>query len=174
MIDNPKEIGNAFNNFFANVGPNTERTVAKSFKNATSYLNNRIINNFEISHIANDEIFKIIYSLDDNKSSGPSSIPIKLLKMAAPIIITPLCDIINLSFSNGVFPHALKMARIVPIHKSGSTVDLNNYRPISLLSTFSKIIEKIVHERLYSFLEHHKAIYESQFGFQKINPLNIL
>ena len=57
MIDDPKEIGNAFNNFFSNVGPNTERTVPKSFNNATSYLKNRISNNFEISHTSNDEIF---------------------------------------------------------------------------------------------------------------------
>ena len=166
-IDEPKEVSNTFNNFFVNIGPKTEKEIPYSFKSPTSYLKNRIDTNFFIAHTSEDEILKIILSLDDNKSSGPSSIPIKLLKIAAPYVITPLSDIVNHSFLTGVFPSAIKIAKVVPIHKAGSTQDVNNYRPISLLSTFSKIIEKIVHERLYLFLIQNNVIYKSQFGFQK-------
>ena len=59
--------------------------------------------------------------------------------------------------------------KVIPLHKDGSTQDLNNFRPISLLSIFDKIIEKIIHKRLYHFLEHHQILFENQFGFRKNN-----
>ena len=109
----------------------------------------------------------ILLLLDDNKSSGPSDIPIKILKIAAPIIIPQLVSIFNLSFKNGVFPDLMKLAKVIPIFKSGSKLLVTNYRPISLLSVFSKIFEKLAHQQLYDFLESQSVIYESQFGFQK-------
>ena len=120
-----------------------------------------------IAHTNEDEILKIVLSIDEHKAIGPSSIPIKLLHIAIPYIIIPLCNLINLSFLTGIFPEAIKIAKVVPIHKSGSSQEVNTFRPISLLSVFSKIIEKNVHQRLYSFLLEHKIIFESQFGFQK-------
>ena len=103
----------------------------------------------------------ILLLLDD------SSIPTKLLKIAAPIIVPYLVSIINLSFIKGTFPNLMKLAKIMPIFKSDSRSDVNNYRPISLLSVLSKILEKLMHKRLYPFLEHNNVIYNSQFGFQK-------
>ena len=90
-----------------------------------------------------------------------------MLKVVADIIVIPLCRIINLSFSTGVFPDILKVAKVIPLHKGGSTEELNNFRPISLLSIFDKIIEKIMHSRLYAFLEEHQILFENQFGFKK-------
>ena len=104
-----------------------------------------------------------------NKATGPSSIPLKLLHIVADLIVFPLCHIINMSFSKGVFPEKLKIGKVVPIHKGGSTQDINNFRPISLLSIFDKIIEKIMHRRLYDFLEHQSILFENQFGFRKNN-----
>ena len=105
----------------------------------------------------------------DNKSSGPQSIPIDLLKLAADIIINPLCKIISNSFNSGIFPDALKICKVIPIHKGDSADDLNNYRPISLLSIFDKIIEKLMYKRLYNFLEKHNILFQNQFGFRKNN-----
>ena len=79
----------------------------------------------------------------ENKSTGPQSITIKLLKLIPDLILVPLCKIINHSFQTGVFPDALKLSEVIPIHKGGSIEELNNYRPISLLSIFDKIIEKL-------------------------------
>ena len=93
--------------------------------------------------------------------------PVKLLKIASPIIVPYLVNIINISFKTGCFPDAVKLAKVIPIFKAGSKLDINNYRPISLLSVFSKIIEKLMHSRLCSFLEAHNVIYNSQFGSQK-------
>ena len=167
LIDNPEEVSNTFNNFFTNIGPNTEKTIPKSGKCPTSYLKNRINTGFIIVHTLNEELMNIIPSLDGNKSSGPSSIPVKLLKIALPVIINPLRKLINHSFTTGIFPDAVKISKVIPIHKGGSTQDVNYYRPISLLSIFSKIIEKLMHIRLYLFLEQQKSIFPSQFGFQK-------
>ena len=82
-------------------------------------------------------------------------------------MLTSLVSIINLSFIKGTFPKLMKLDKILPIFKSGLRSDVNNYRPISLLSVFSKILGKLMHNRLYSFLEQNNVIYNSQFGFQK-------
>ena len=165
-IEDSKEISNSFNNFFANVGPASDKNIPKSVRSPTYYLRNRSQIDFVIAHATEDEILKIILSIDEHKAIGPSSIPIKLLNIAVPYIIIPLCNLINLSFLTGIFPESIKIAKVVPIQKSGSSQDVNNFRP-SLLSVFSKIIEKIVHQRLYSFLLEQNIIFESQYGFQK-------
>ena len=113
-------------------------------------------------------MLEIIKSLT-NKANGPSSIPLNLLQDVADIIVFSLCHIINKSFLKGIFPDTLKVVKAVPLHKGGSAEDLNNFRPISLLSIFDKIIEKLMHKRLYHFLELHNVLFENQFGFRKNN-----
>ena len=81
-------------------------------------------------------------------------------------IIRPLHHIFNLSISNGVVPSQLKIAKIVPIFKSGLKTNIDNYRPISLLSTFSKILEKIIATRLTIFLNNNNILSSWQFGFR--------
>ena len=108
----------------------------------------------------------MIYS-NSNKALGPTSIPTDIFHLIKLNVAKPLADIINLSFQTGIYIDVLKISRVVPIYKDkGSDLDHTNYRPISLLSNINKIIEKIMHERLYSFLEQHKCIYELQFGFR--------
>ena len=103
----------------------------------------------------------------ENKSTGPQSFPIKLLKLIPDLILTPLCRIINRSFQTGVYPDALKISEVIPIHEGGSTEERNNYRPISLLSIFDKIIEKLMHKRMYEFLPEHNILFQNKFGFCK-------
>ena len=74
-----------------------------------------------------------------------------------------------MSFLTGVYPNLLKIVKVIPIHKGVSTQDVKNYRPISLLSIFDKIIEKLMHKRLYNFLLEHNVLYQNQFGFRKNN-----
>ena len=119
-----------------------------------------------MAHISEDEVLKIIQSLPI-KGTGPASIPLRLLKLVASIIVVPLCHLINVSFKTGVFPSALKVAKVVALHKGGPSDNLNNYRPISLLSVFDKIIEKLMHKRLYEFLDEHNILFIKQFGFRK-------
>ena len=77
----------------------------------------------------------------------------------------PLTEIINLSFNQGKFPAVLKIASVAPTLKKCGKLDVSNYRPISLISNISKIIEKLIHKRLNSFFEHNDIFYSFQFGF---------
>ena len=85
------------------------------------------------------------------------------------LLIIPLAHIINMSFNTGVYPDLLKIVKVIPIHKGGSTQEVNNFRPISLLSIFDKIMEKIMHKKLYHFLEENNILFKKQFGFRKNN-----
>ena len=172
VIDNPLGIASGFNNFFVNVGPNTERDIPITPPEKISpekFLQNRNQLTFIIAHISIEEVTDIIKALNSSKSTGPSSIPVKLLLLIPDLIILPLCKIINTSFMTGKFPDALKIVKVIPIHKGGSTQDVNNYRPISLLSIFDKIIEKLMHKRLYEFFENNNILFKNQFGFRKQN-----
>ena len=173
IINNPKKIMEEVNNYFVNVGPNTERSIPRNHVTKPNlYLKNRIQVNFLIAHISNDEVLTIIKTLD-NKSTGPQSIPIKLLKLIPDLILAPLCRIICMSFPIDKYPDALKICKTIPIHKGGSMTDLDNYRPISLLSIFDKIIEKIMHKKLYNFLGEHNILFNNQFGFRKNNSTSL-
>ena len=150
-IVEPKEIANGVNDFFVNVGPETEKNVPKAINiSPEKFLKNRNQFNFIIAHISTEEVLDIIKSLP-NKAIGPVSIPLKLLHIVADVIVVPLCHIINVSFSSGMFPDMLKVAKVLPLHKGGSSQDLNNFRPISLLSIFDKIIEKLMHRDYMGF-----------------------
>ena len=167
IVDDPAMIADKLNKFFVNVGPETEKKVPKvPHASPEKYLKNRNQFDLIIAHISEEEVLNIINSLP-NKSSGPTSIPLRLLVDVADLVITPLCHIINLSFRTGIFPDILKISKVVAIHKGGSTQELNNFRPISLLSIFDKIIEKLMHKRIYEFFEDHNILYELQFGFRK-------
>ena len=169
IIDDDKDLATNFNEFFVNVGPNTENTIPKVPNISPSkFLKNRNQINFIIAHISIEEVIDIINSLE-NKSSGPYSIPFKLFSLIPDLIIIPLAYIINMSLETGEYPDLLKLVKVVPIHKGGSTQDVNNYRPISLLSIFDKIIEKLIHKRLYTFLEKNNILFHNQFGFRKNN-----
>ncbi len=100
------------------------------------------------------------------------------IKQCFDSILIPFKHIINLSFSTGIIPSQLKIAKVVPIYKSGDPRLLNNYRPISLLSNFSKILEKIMYNRLVNHIEHHNLLSNHQFGFRKnhstIHPMILL
>ena len=100
-----------------------------------------------------------------NKGVGPNSIPSKILKDYKSEFSKTLSDMINTSFTTGIFPSALKVANVIPIHKKGDKLDWNNYQPIPLLSNISKIFEKMMHIQLTSFLNKNKVLSSFQFGF---------
>ena len=87
--------------------------------------------------------------------------------MTKDIIAYPLSLVVNLSFEQGKYPQTMKTAKIIPIHKKGSKLDVDNYRPISLLSNVNKVFEKLMYERVYRFLTLKQSFYEMQFGFRE-------
>ena len=126
-----------------------------------------INDSFIITCTNKEEIYKIISSLNTNKSFGSYSIPTKVLHLLNDQISNHLATICNLSFFTGVFNAILKTAKVIPIHKKNSKLEVSNYRPISLLSNIDKIFEKLMHSRLIEFLEEKQILYYRRFGFRK-------
>jgi len=91
-----------------------------------------------------------------------------LIKDNIPVIINPLTHLFNLSISSGIVPDKLKLAKVVPVYKNKCESCIpGNYRPISLLSVFDKLLEKVMYARRYSYLQAHNILYKYQFGFRK-------
>ena len=116
--------------------------------------------------VTTKELLQQIKRLNPKKTSGPDSLKPKLIRDSAEHIAKPLTYIINLSFKTGIFPDMLKIAQIVPIYKAKEKYLPGNYRPISLLNCFGKITEKLVHKRLYTYLNKYKILYIHQYGFR--------
>ena len=140
IITNKVQISNIFNNYFATTAEKTKENINPSNKHFSDFLKNRTQNSFFLSPTNKSEI-QNISSLDSNKSVGPNSIPAKILKLLKNAISSQLADIFNVSFSTGVFPTILKIAKIVLVYKKDSKLDFSIYRPISLLSNIEKILE---------------------------------
>lgn len=157
---------NDLNNFFVNLGPDAVKNV-KPRGTYKQYLRNRIINSFFIENVTPDEIIAVSKLIQSKLSCGHDGLSMKLIKGIIDSISVPLAKIFSKSFSSGCFPDALKIARIVPIFKSGDNSDLKNYRPISLLPSISKLIEKLMLTRLAAFLQKHDVINKHQHGFRR-------
>ena len=166
-ITNQVEISNVFNNYFATIAEKTKENINPSHKHFSHFLKNRHHNSFFLSPTSKSEILSIISSLNSNKSVGPNSITIKILKLLKNDISSQLADIFNISFSTGVFPTILKVAKVVPVYKKDSKLDFSNYRPISLLPNIEKILEKLMYNRVYNFFTKNNLIYPLQFGFRQ-------
>ena len=102
-----------------------------------------------------------------NKTSNDSDgLNMNMIKSIIQTIKTPFTKICNLSLKSGIFPNQLKVAKVIPIFKSGDKHSFNNYRPVSILPQFSKILEKIFYNRLKGFIDKHEILVESQYGFR--------
>ena len=112
-----------------------------------------------------EEVSNIIKSLKPKNSSGYDDISNNLLKSLHPVIIHPFTEIINRSLQEGKFPHDMKSSDTIPLYKTKERCLTTNCRPISLLLTLSKILEKVVYKRTVKFLDSSNIIYNSQYGF---------
>ena len=160
------EIANGFNDFYSQVGPKLASEIENTNLTFDSYLTDRNETNFEFSRISEIDILKTVKLLKPKVSSGADFISNKLLQQIAPFIITPLHYLINLSLESGYIPRELKLAKVIPVYKDGDKHDFTNYRPISLLSSFSKLIEKVVSRQIIAFLNSHDILYKHQYGFR--------
>ena len=100
------------------------------------------ISRFDITYSSQAQSTWTKQQTANSKSLGPNSIPMKALKCLSPLISSPFSQIINKSFQSGIFPEKMKLAKVIPLFKKGCLLTASNYRPISLLSVFSKITEK--------------------------------
>jgi len=132
-----------------------------------TYCSPSVKNSLFCKPVAQNELICIINKLKSSKSPGPNDIGPKPVKENALFFIDPLIHLFNTSICTGKVPDKLKLAKVIPVYKKGETHLPGNYRPISLLSVFDKLLEKIMYYRLYSHLQVNKVLYKYQFGFRK-------
>jgi len=166
ITDNGQEIADAFNNFYLNIGPNTRNKIPSCSVNPTSYISGNYASSMLVKNTDQSEVAKIILALKDS-SSGCDGIYARIVKDYHKYILSPLTHIFQLSLSQGYFPTELKIAKVIPLYKNGNKMLINNYRPVSILPLFSKVLERLMYNRLYSYLSEHKILYEHQYGFQQ-------
>ncbi|XP_065685233.1 uncharacterized protein LOC136097102 [Hydra vulgaris] len=158
-------ISEKFNNFFVNIGPNLATKIYCPNNSFETYLTNNN-NELAFSELKIEELEVAIKSLKINKSPGIDDICSNIVIDVFLEIRKPIFEIFKSSIKTGTVPDKLKTAKIIPIFKTGETSLLNNYRPISIRSTFSKILERIVYNRLYEYLLQNNILNKKQFGFQ--------
>jgi hypothetical protein len=142
VIDQADIIADEFNTFFATAGKDVAESVPTVLKQPKSYLPNIDTPEFLLGNIGSVHFTDILKSLPNKTSLDSDGISLRLIEFVTIEISSPLSHIYNLSLDNGIFPARLKNSRTVPIFKSGDPVSCDNYRPISLITTFSKVIEK--------------------------------
>ena len=172
-IENPSLWDNAavFNKFFANIGSEISEHLNGEFV----CLVPKVQQSMFLFQAKEREVAEIISNLENKFSSGDDDISNVLVKVSSPVTVRYLTFLINLSMNKGEFPKELKKGKVIPMHKNGSKLDENNYRPISLLNVWSKIYEKVVYKRVYSYLEKFSLLYCKQFGFRtKHSTVNAL
>jgi exonuclease III len=170
----PADIVHGFNNYFTNIGCTLASQIPKVNVEPSHCMPNvNFSSSFVLFPCDKDEISSIIRNFKSKTSSGHDGISPKLLKQTFEGLITPISHIVNISLSSGIVPEQMKLAKVVPIFKSGDKEQICNYRPISLLPVFSKVLEKIVHNRLYKYLISRNILTPSQYGFRKSLSTNL-
>ena len=167
IVTDPLHIANIFNDYFSLIAEKTKANIKFSSKSFQDFLHHPNADSLFITPADAHEVNLIISSLNSDKSTGPNSLPTKIIKLLKNDISAHLADIFNLPFSSGVFPFILKIAKVIPAHKKESKQFCSNYRPIPLLSNIDKITEKIMYNRIYRFLDKNHIIYSLQFDFRQ-------
>ena len=160
LVADSLDIANGFNNFFESIGPKLANNL-KSDIDPLSYVNYNI-NSIVVQEVSSNQVKEVVNSLN-NSSLGHDELPPFVARACMDELIEPMTHMVNESLKSGLFPSELKLARVVPIFKSGDPSLLTNYRSISVLSFFSKKIEKIVYNLVFDFLNGNDNY---QFGFR--------
>ena len=157
------------NQHFVSVGPKlAERIKTTPNDNPLKHIKPNDSATLILKPVTNSQVLKGLKQLTNGKACGPDKIPTTLVKDAANFISYPLTLIYNSSIKNGIFPDLWKIAKVAAIFKSGKRCDSNNYRPISVLSIFSRVLEKIVHDQLHEFLKVNGILTNNQYAFRKL------
>ena len=144
------KIANEFNKFFINIGPKLAQKIPQLLKCFESYLN-RVNSEMENKFTTIDELKETFYPLKTNKSADYEDISYNVVKNCFVELCHPLLNIFNLSCSRGKFTDSSKIGKVTPIYKAGDNSDFKNYRPISVLPCFSKILECSIYDRVYTY-----------------------
>lgn len=162
---NEAKIAELFNEHFTEIGPNLAAELPSSTKGFEEYIT-PATSTFNLDQISLRDVELLLKNIKTNKATGLDKIPCRLVKEAAPVISVSLCYIFNNSIRSGVFPGDWKIAKVTPIYKSGPKDNMNNYRPISVISPIAKVFERIVYNQLYDYLQKNNLLSKHQSGFR--------
>ena len=165
----PNLVAEKFNEYFANIASNLKNKNSEAMQHNLNefrnFMPNPVQNSMHTRPVDSSEVHEIIRNMKNKSTLDTKVCPLKIANSDFKFTNT-LAKIITSSFQEGIFPQPLKLARVVPIFKSGSKGDVSNYRPISLLDSFSKIYEKLMHNRVVEFMESNQSFHELQYGFR--------
>ena len=157
----PKGIAETLNNHFSSIG----KRLAKAFSGSKPIRYGAVPNSsFSLKYVTSTFVEKQLRLMKTSKAIGLDNISARLLRDAASVLASPLRDIINFSFEKGRFPSSWKCAKVTALFKQGDKTDKDNYRPISILSTVSKVIERAVHSQLYGYLDSNNLLAVNQLA----------
>ena len=166
LFNTTKDIANGFNEYFVSIGPKLASKIQNQTQTHHSQVHYDNPNSFFLSPTNPAEVVEVINKLKPKTSTDYNYISPKILKYNSNAIAEPLAHVINLSFKTGYFPQRLKIAKVIPIYKNKENNSFENYRPIALLPTFSKIIERLMYNRLYKYVKINNILNPAQYGFQ--------
>ena len=168
VITDSYNISENFNDFFVNIGHGLAKRIPNTNILPSNFTGDNVSQTIFLQHVTKEEMSNLISSLK-NGAPGYDGITAQVLQNSMTPILEPLCFLCNRSLTDGVFPNELKLANVLPLFKSGDDMLFNNYRPVSLLCTLSKVFEKVMYSRLLSFLESQKVLIKNQFGFRRLH-----
>ena len=158
------EIAECFNQFYSKVGETQAATIPNTNTSPRDFLTDDHQGSIFLGPCTPEEVQKICSKLAKKKSKGPDSIPTNMIISSMNELKDILSDCINCTFSTGIFPACLKKANVVPLYKKKARTDPTNYRPVSLLNSLSKVIEKVIYTRIYQYMDD--KLCWNQFGFR--------
>ena len=173
MLTNPADIAHALNMHFCSIGDRLSNNIPDTRNEYKQFLVNNIRDSFFLAPIDEADILREIKNLALNKAPGPDNIVNKLLKLDPQIVCYPLQLIYNKSIECAQYPNGRKLAKVVAIYKKGMMHIVDNYRPISLLSCFNTIFEKLIHKNLMKFIDKHNILFMYQFGYRKLHSTTL-
>ena len=159
--------------FFTNIGESLASKIPSTTRSPMSYLTHIYHKTIFLRPVSKNELILIMKQLKSNTSAGYDDLSPKVLQYGHQLLIDPLKHLVNLSLSQGIFPDELKIAKVLPLFKGGNQAVFNNYRPISILCSLSKIFERIFYNRLFEFLKQEDILYDKQFGFRKAHSTDM-
>nr|CAH7761994.1 unnamed protein product [Callosobruchus chinensis] len=163
-----ESIANEFNSYFVNMPYSLmEDKNVRGQTNDYGFKSNKISDTMFLRPTTEIDIFNIILSLKTSNSMGFDNTSNNLIKAASHFVVHPLTYLINMSLVEGIFPDCLKIAKVVPIFKNGNKQQVSNYRPISILSSISKVVERVIFDKIVDFLNINKVLTDNQHGFRK-------
>ena len=147
------------------MGQNLAKRIGNCEGSPTQFIGSTPIASFVMSCVTETSVCSLSKCLNDHKTSLDTFY--KLIKIAAHPLSIPLTYFYKQSLQSGIVPDILKVSQIAPVYKGGDATDPGNYRPIATLSPFSKMLEHLIYNQLYSFINKHQILYKYQFGFRK-------